>query len=72
MAIEEGVPLWKRLAEGRTAKMPVPMVNILSGGLHAGKNLEFQDFLVQPWGIAGYGRQMEAIVAIHQMNASAA
>jgi len=45
--------------------LPLPMVNIFSGGLHAGKNIEFQDFLVIPNGIPEYGRQMEAIVAIH-------
>ncbi len=28
--------------------MPVPMVNILSGGLHAGRGMDVQDFLVMP------------------------
>ena len=34
----------KYLAGGRSAAIPVPMVNIISGGLHAGRNIEFQDF----------------------------
>lgn len=67
MAAASGVPLWRHLAGHCPPKMPVPMVNILSGGLHAGKNLEFQDFLVQPWGVKGYRAQMEAIVTIHRM-----
>jgi enolase len=29
--------------------MPLPMINILSGGLHAGKQLDFQDFLIIPY-----------------------
>src|SRR6185295_16833127 len=62
----EGVPLWRFLAGGRKAVLPVPMVNIISGGLHAGQNIEFQDFLIIPNGISGYGRQMEAIVAVHR------
>ncbi|MEO8129784.1 MAG: phosphopyruvate hydratase [Bryobacteraceae bacterium] len=65
-ALAERVPLWKYLAGTRKAKLPVPMVNIFSGGLHAGRNIEFQDFLVVPNGIPEYGRQIEAIVAIHR------
>ena len=65
-ALAEAIPLWRYLAGARTPKMPVPMVNILSGGLHAGRNIEFQDFLVVPNGIEEYGRQIEAIVAIHR------
>ena len=29
-------------------RMPLPMINMISGGLHAGGNLDFQDFLVIP------------------------
>lgn len=64
-AMAQHVPLWRYLAVSRTPSMPVPMVNILSGGLHAGGNIEFQDFLAVPGGIPGYARQLEAIVAIH-------
>ena len=28
--------------------LPLPMVNMISGGLHAGGNLDFQDFLIVP------------------------
>ena len=65
-ALAEGIPLWRYLTGARVPKLPVPMVNILSGGLHAGRNIEFQDFLVVPKGIEEYGRQIEAIVAIHR------
>lgn len=65
-ALAEAIPLWRYLAGERVPKLPVPMVNILSGGLHAGRNIEFQDFLVVPNGIQEYGRQIEAIVAIHR------
>ncbi|MDQ2901555.1 MAG: phosphopyruvate hydratase, partial [Acidobacteriota bacterium] len=42
------MPLWEHLRGRRRASIPVPMVNILSGGLHAAGNFEFQDFLVVP------------------------
>jgi len=60
------VPLWRHLADGRHAVLPVPMVNILSGGLHAGGLIEFQDFLVIPRGFATYAQALEAIVAVHR------
>jgi len=44
-------PLYRYLAElagTRQITMPMPMVNILSGGLHAGRGMDVQDFLVIP------------------------
>jgi enolase len=61
-----GIPLWKRLAGERAASIPLPMVNILSGGLHAGRNIEFQDFLVVPHGFPTFAAALEAAVRIHR------
>ncbi|MBZ5596475.1 MAG: phosphopyruvate hydratase [Acidobacteriia bacterium] len=60
------IPLWRYLAGDRRAVLPVPMVNILSGGLHAGRNFEFQDFLAVPLGFAKYAEALEAVVAVHR------
>ena len=61
--------LWETLSslgEGvRQPVLPVPMVNILSGGLHAGFNFEFQDFLAIAHGFDSFAEAMESIVAIH-------
>lgn len=54
-------PFWQRvqqLAGDATARLPVPMVNILSGGLHAGRGMDVQDFLAMP---ARAGSMEEAI-----------
>lgn len=64
-ATAHNMPLWRWLAGPRQAMMPLPMVNILSGGLHAGGNIEFQDFLVMPHGVVGYPQQLEAIARVH-------
>jgi enolase len=66
MAAAEDVPLWRRLRGDRTATVPLPMVNILSGGLHAGRNFEFQDFLAVPHGLPTYSEALQAAVAIHR------
>jgi enolase len=68
-AIAAGMPLWKYLAgeskSERKPSIPVPMVNIISGGLHAGRNIEFQDFLVIPRGYADLSTALEAVVRVH-------
>jgi enolase len=50
---------------GRSMVMPLPMVNMVSGGLHAGKNLDFQDFLIIPVGATSYSQALDWIVAIY-------
>ncbi|MBM3738558.1 MAG: phosphopyruvate hydratase [Acidobacteria bacterium] len=58
-------PLWRVLAAGRRASIPVPMVNIFSGGLHAGRNIEFQDFLALPHGFTTFAEALHAVSRIH-------
>ena len=65
VASARGIPLWQYLAGKREPLFPVPMVNIFSGGLHAGGNLEFQDFLCIPHGFATYSEALEAVVSVH-------
>jgi enolase len=59
-------PLWQYLAGPRAAVLPLPMVNIISGGHHAGWNMEFQDFLIVPHGAPGYAAALEMAVAVHR------
>jgi len=65
-ASSTGQPLWQSLAANRTAVLPLPMVNILSGGLHAAKTMEFQDFLAIPHAADSFRQAMEWIVDIHR------
>jgi enolase len=65
-AMATGQPLWKYLAAGRKPLLPVPMVNIISGGLHAGRNVEFQDFLAVPRDYPDFASSVEAVVRVHR------
>jgi enolase len=50
-AAAAGQPLYRRIAQlGGVDEpvLPMPMVNILSGGLHAGRGMDVQDFLAIP------------------------
>jgi len=42
------------------------MVNLISGGLHAGRNLAFQDFLLLPIGARSYSESLEMTVAVYR------
>ncbi len=65
-ATNRGVPLWRYLDPDGRARMPLPMVNMISGGLHAGGNLDFQDFLLMPVGAGGYSQALEMSVAVYR------
>src|SRR5947208_13571335 len=43
-------PLYRTLAEGRKPSLPLPLMNIINGGKHAGNDLSFQEFMVIPAG----------------------
>ncbi len=47
-AASAGLPLYAYLGGQNAVELPVPMVNIASGGLHGGGNMDFQDFQVIP------------------------
>jgi enolase len=65
-----GKPLYQYLAEkylpaSQELFLPVPMVNIISGGKHAGMNLDIQDFLIIPISPASYPEALEMISAVY-------
>lgn len=45
-----GLPLYRYLGGSSAHVLPVPMMNILNGGKHADNNVDFQEFMIQPWG----------------------
>ena len=53
-------------ALGNGPLLPLPMVNMISGGRHAGDNIEFQDFLVLPVGAKSYRQALDWIVTIYR------
>jgi enolase len=65
-AASRGQPLWRYLDSDGNARMPLPMVNLISGGLHAGGNLELQDFLLLPIGALTYSEALEMTVHIYR------
>jgi len=60
-----GLPLWRYLGGTAARVMPLPMINIISGGLHAARNLDFQDFLIIPVGAQTYSQALEMSLDIY-------
>lgn len=60
-------PVRQHCAElGTRMLLPLPMVNMISGGLHAGRQLEIQDFLILPVGAKSYSQAFEWIVTVYR------
>ncbi len=45
-----GIPLYRYLGGVSATRLPVPSLNVLNGGKHAGNNLAIQEFMIEPWG----------------------
>ncbi|HEV2981782.1 MAG TPA: phosphopyruvate hydratase [Solirubrobacteraceae bacterium] len=57
-AAEEGMALWRYLG-GETARvLPVPMMNVLNGGAHADNKVDFQEFMVVPFGARSFSESL--------------
>jgi enolase len=54
----QGLPLYRYLRPRNRYRLPVPMMNIINGGEHAGNKLSVQEFLIEP---VGAGSCSEAI-----------
>ncbi len=49
-AAEEGLALWRYLGGPSARLLPVPMMNVLNGGMHADNAVDFQEFMIVPCG----------------------
>ncbi len=59
-------PLYRYLGDNRMPLLPLPMVNIISGGQHSNWSLDLQDFLAIPVGAASYGQALEWCGAVYR------
>lgn len=64
-AADAGMPLYRYLGGVQGCLLPMPMVNIISGGLHAGGNVDLQDYLVIPVGARRFSQAMEMVSAVY-------
>ena len=47
-SIEKKLSLYKCLGKSQKYQLPVPLLNIINGGVHANNNLDIQEFMIRP------------------------
>lgn len=49
-ALSSGLPLYAYLGGPGAVRLPMPMMNVINGGLHADNSIDFQEFMIMPIG----------------------
>jgi enolase len=57
-ADELDVPLYRYVGGAGAHVLPVPMMNVLNGGVHADNNIDLQEFMVMPVGAASFSEAL--------------
>lgn len=65
-ALEAGLPLYKYIGGCNAKELPVPMMNILNGGVHADNNLDIQEFMIMPVGLPDFSSALRAGAEVFQ------
>jgi len=67
-AAEQRLPLWRYLGGENAHLLPVPLMNVLNGGMHADNRVDFQEFMIVPIGAATFEQALKAGVEVfHQL-----
>ena len=61
-----GIPLYRYLGGIRGNEMPIPMMNILNGGVHADNTVDLQEFMVMPVGAGDFSEGLRMCAEIYQ------
>jgi enolase len=65
------LPLYRYVGGTAARVLPVPMMNILNGGVHADNPIDFQEFMIVPLGAASFAEALRAGVEIfHTLRAA--
>ncbi len=59
-AEESGLPLYRYVGGSFARTLPVPFMNIVNGGAHADNPIDFQEFMIVPWGAESFAEGLRA------------
>ena len=60
------IPLYRYLGGANARVLPVPMFNIINGGAHANNSVDFQEFMIMPFGFNKFSEALRASAEIYQ------
>src|ERR1700678_2628586 len=58
-AVANNLPLYRYVGGTAARLLPVPMMNIINGGVHADNPIDFQEFMIVPLGAATFAERSE-------------
>ena len=58
-ASDKRLPLYRSIGGDNAVTMPVPMMNVMNGGVHADNNIDLQEFMIMPIGAASFSQAMQ-------------
>jgi enolase len=65
-----GLPLYRYLGGVHANRLPVPMMNIINGGAHADNNVDFQEFMIVPFGAPTFRESLRyGVEVFHSLKA---
>ncbi|NLY04080.1 MAG: phosphopyruvate hydratase [Campylobacter sp.] len=59
-------PLYLYLGGINASVLPVPMFNIINGGAHANNSVDFQEFMIMPFGFDTFSQALRAATEVYQ------
>jgi len=59
------LPVYDYLATSDKRVLPIPLFNILNGGAHANNNIDIQEFMVVPLGMANFSEALRCAVEVY-------
>ena len=64
------LPLWRALGGVNGHTLPVPMMNVINGGVHAKNSIDFQEFMIMPVGASSFSEAMRwGVETYHRLKA---
>jgi len=57
-ALSSGLPLYAYLGGPGAVRLPLPMMNVINGGLHADNSIDFQEFMIVPIGAPSFAEAL--------------
>ena len=57
-AMEFGMPLYRYIGGVNANTLPVPMMNIINGGSHGDNSVDFQEFMIMPFGASSFSEAL--------------
>ena len=58
-ADDRHAPLYRSIGGDKAATLPVPMMNVMNGGVHADNNIDLQEFMIMPIGANSFSQALQ-------------